>query len=271
MNLEKSMEAASAQSRRAEILVQLLKLYQDPKQALDMAIRMERFVVSGSESDDQKDPQTFETPVAAPQALVRDVDATSPDQAPARKPAKRRWTSDDEEQLARLCAEGLPLERIAQALDRTPLGVRERARVLRLKITPSPRLRAVAPDRATDGACANPEPTTARQTYAKLTKGSFGRRGRRRRSKGDGLSDQQRAEEINRFLATKGATRQDNSIETVITFMRSRDYSVVRSDNGRFLVDEREDLSLEELISRANRVRINIGREPFPNDLLKSA
>src|SRR3546814_8575753 len=44
-------------------------------------------------------------------------------------------------------------------------------------------------------------------------------------------------------------------VDPIVHFLRSRDYSVVRVEDGRFRVDGRRILSAEELREKANQVR----------------
>ena len=52
-------------------------------------------------------------------------------------------------------------------------------------------------------------------------------------------------------------------MRSAITFLRSRDYSVVRQDDGSYKLDERASLSDEELIDKANTVRDRLKRPKF--------
>ncbi len=49
-------------------------------------------------------------------------------------------------------------------------------------------------------------------------------------------------------------------IDSVVHFLRSRDYSVVQMDNGRYKLDERKVVTAQELFERANKVRARLGR-----------
>src|SRR3546814_19814277 len=52
-------------------------------------------------------------------------------------------------------------------------------------------------------------------------------------------------------------------VDPIVHFLRSRDYSVVRVEDGRFRVDGRRILSAEELREKANQVRLSMGKPPF--------
>jgi len=49
------------------------------------------------------------------------------------------------------------------------------------------------------------------------------------------------------------------AIDEVIRFLRTRDYSIISTDDGRYKVDGRHVLTAEELLHRANRVRESLG------------
>jgi hypothetical protein len=53
------------------------------------------------------------------------------------------------------------------------------------------------------------------------------------------------------------------SVDPIIQFLRSRDYSVVRVSDGRFRLDGRRILSVDELRDKANQVRKTLGQPPF--------
>jgi hypothetical protein len=55
------------------------------------------------------------------------------------------------------------------------------------------------------------------------------------------------------------------SVDEVVRFLRSRDYSVVVTQDGKYRIDERETLTMEELVARANRVRSQLGQAGFSN------
>lgn len=54
-----------------------------------------------------------------------------------------------------------------------------------------------------------------------------------------------------------------SSVDPVIQFLRTRDYSVVRVGDGRFQLDGRRILSADELREKANNVRKALGQSPF--------
>jgi hypothetical protein len=57
--------------------------------------------------------------------------------------------------------------------------------------------------------------------------------------------------------------RADSGIDPIIHFLRSRDYSVIRAEEGRYRLDGRRVLSATELREKANQVRQALGQPPF--------
>lgn len=72
------------------------------------------------------------------------------------------------------------------------------------------------------------------------------------------------------YLAKHGPTREPVTLESVIRFMRSRDYVVVDKDNGTFELDSRHVLTADQLVERANVVRRRMGKPCFPESVLQS-
>ena len=59
------------------------------------------------------------------------------------------------------------------------------------------------------------------------------------------------------------APRHPESVEEVVRFLRQQDDVVVREDNGKFLINGRFRLGLEQLVERANRMRTRQGKPEF--------
>lgn len=87
------------------------------------------------------------------------------------------------------------------------------------------------------------------------------------RKTGDGLPG---AEDVSRFIAERGVTRPALTLTSVVNFLRSRDYVVVRGDDGQFVVDGRQSLKAEELLSFANAVRRRMKQPEFPQTALQA-
>ena len=70
--------------------------------------------------------------------------------------------------------------------------------------------------------------------------------------------------------ANGGTADELVSIDTVVHFLRSRDYSVVKTRDGHYNLDEREMLTAQELFNRANRVRAQLGRPVWADSMTLS-
>lgn len=87
------------------------------------------------------------------------------------------------------------------------------------------------------------------------------------RGAGDALPG---AEDVSRFIAERGVTRPALTLTSIVNFLRSRDYVVVRGDDGQFVVDGRQSLKAEELLSFANAVRRRMRQPEFPRTALQA-
>jgi len=115
------MQLAADQALRKELLLFAITKQPDLKAAMEMAAKMERFVLEGRIAPPQE---------AVPSG-VSAGDATSADQpAPSSAPApavpgpygsggtKRRWSEADDAALKELWHSAVPLEEIAESMDR---------------------------------------------------------------------------------------------------------------------------------------------------------
>lgn len=256
------------QARRMALLVQLLEHCDQPEAALELAERMERFVLHGAPRGlVQRAVGDGEAVLAG--SLAADALAALPavSRPHGRGTKKRRWTAAEDEQLRALAGQDLSLEKIAAELGRTIISVRERARARQIKV--KPRKRGRRPRQADDSGSAQARSDDGTNGKAGGHVNGFG--ARRRRPKAAGACNpadvKKNAEMVEKYLMERGATRPVASIETVIKFMRTRDYSVVRGDDGRYVVDERDHLTPSELVDRANSLRLHLGQPIFPKDL----
>lgn len=270
------------QARRMALLAQLLEHCDEPEIALELAERMECFVLHGAPPG--KTQQTL-TDLARGlgRVVVTDgriaIEAAAKPEGEARAATpptvgrhgrgsrKRRWTAEEDEKLRTLAAQDLSLEKIAAELDRTAISVRERARARQIRV--KPRKRGRRPARADDSGTSGPSQVSGANGRTNGFNTGFGQRGRRCKALRNAVaSDHKRdAELVERYLTERGATRTEASIETVVKFMRTRDYSIVRADDGRFVVDERDLLTPSELLERANSLRSHLGQPCFPKEL----
>ena len=257
------------QARRMALLVQLLEHCEEPETALELAERMERFVLQGSlRGGRQAEIGNLGELTKADSRVAEAVAVAVASKPHGRGGKKRRWTAEEDDKLRSLAGQDLSLEKIAAELNRTIISVRERARARQIKI--KPRKRGRRPARADDSNGAGPRPAAPKNgsSHNGFANG-FRSRGKKYRPCRNSrpIDSKAEAELIEKYLLERGATREEASIETVITFLRTRDYSVVRSDDGRYLLDEREHLTPSELVDRANSVRLHLGQPIFPKEL----
>ena len=258
------------QARRMALLVQLLEHCDQPEAALELAERMERFVLHGSPRGLAQRMMGEHKAMAAgaaagAESVVEGMPAVS--RPHGRGTKKRRWTAEEDEKLRSLAGQDLSLEKIAAELNRTIISVRERARARQIKV--KPRKRGRRPSRQDDGASAQARGGHVLNGKPGSLANGFGHRGKRPKGLRNGsvVDDKACAELVEKYLLEQGVTRPETSIETVIKFMRTRDYSIVRAEDGRYVVDERDHLTPAELVERANSLRLHLGQPIFPKDL----
>lgn len=213
------------QELRRVLLYRALEVCSDPRAALTMAIRMERFILDGEGAHEEAE--------AAGEGGATEVPAPT-DQGHGRSSAptaveRRRWTREDDRALRRLWDEKISVDEVAQRLGRTPASIYGRLRWFGL----------------------NPARTRARAAAA-----------------GDPVGPapaEAAGGEADPATPVDGAAAPVTA-ETVVRFLRSRDYSVVRTGDGRYRLDGREVLTAQELLRKANRVREALGRPCWPAD-----
>jgi hypothetical protein len=116
------------QELRRDLLLKALEACSDPDEALDNAVRMERFILDGHVSSKELDGH-----VSSKEEAPADQEngSTLPQQQEKKKAHTRpRWTPDDDSHLQRLWQEKVSVEAIAERLQRTPAGIYGRVRQL---------------------------------------------------------------------------------------------------------------------------------------------
>ena len=108
------------QELRRDLLLKALEACSDPDEALEIAVRMERFILDGQVSSQNEAP-------APPEP--EENGSTQPQQE-KKAHTRPRWTSDDDSHLQRLWQEKVSVEAIAEQLQRTPAGIYGRVRQL---------------------------------------------------------------------------------------------------------------------------------------------
>lgn len=274
------MELTADQQLRKDLLIVALDKQPDFELAVAMAAQMERFVLEGHKeggaptspgpAGESKAESAPEAPCAVEPVLVAGRFGSGS--------TKRRWSEADGLRLTELWYSPASLEEIASALGRTTPSLYSRARALGLprraqsaevhhEVTHQPPSASVeisaAASSGVDSRRSNGQDlaiveTNARRAELKLERYRSGRKrpNHTRRNKNVvHLS----------LAAVEAAKRTGNeiSVDPIIQFLRSRDYSIVRVSEGRFKLDGRRILSADELREKANQVRQTLGQPPF--------
>lgn len=268
-----------SQDIRCQIVLKCLDIFRDVDVALSAAQKVESYVYNGEGRTGSMTGERRQLQSTAPtqasrsspalpslgetrQTADRTAATGAGDNAPAsaggaEAPAKlrqgsgpkRRWNPEDERVLREMWENGEETSAIAEALQRTPASVRERARALSL-------VRRKAESQKRGGN------TPARSPLRKGGAQTRGRNGYRRagrnnvHTKDDGPS-------IHDIEAYR-IRRPVDTMETVINFVRSRDYSVTTKDSGGFVVDGHRHMGTEEFIAWANNLRRQMNKPEFP-------
>ena len=234
-----NMPLTAYQELRKELLFRALDTCDSLDAAVGAATRLERFIMSGEESavapalSDQREHHTEESgvPVDSP-----------PETGSTGK--RRHWLADDDASLRKLWKEDHAADEIAQMMQRTTASIYSRAHQLglarrvtaRTKPSPSGKLDAGSQQIKIKKDVQTKEPTLLGNHTSSIR-------------------------------ANGGAADELVSIDTVVHFLRSRDYSVVKTRDGHYNLDEREMLTAQELFNRANRVREQLGRPVWADSM----
>ena len=105
------------QELRRDLLLKALDACSDPDEALEIAVRMERFILDGQVSSTNE--------VTAPEEH-----GSTQRQQEKKAPTRPRWTSNDDSHLRRLWQEKVSVEAIGEQLQRSPASVYGRVRHL---------------------------------------------------------------------------------------------------------------------------------------------
>ncbi len=143
-----------------------------------------------------------------------------------------RWTGEDDAHLRQLWQGNQSVEKVAQEFHRTPASIYARVRLLEL---------------------------TSSRRDTKNGKKNYGTR-KNGGAIPDKLSPTVNSEEIAGPETVGIAGPETVGIESVVHFLRTRDYSVVPTEDGSYELDGRNILTAQELFERANKVRGQIKR-----------
>lgn len=275
------MMSTTNEQVRFDVVMQCLQITGDVDAALDAARRIVDFVtggeagittVAGRARPKQGRPQTGESEPGAPddsegaatgEAWTEEPVGCQEKPAEAARPAagvgrgsgpKARWDAASEAKLRAEWATGKPVEVIAAEIGRTVGSTRERARRLGLR---RPKQSEVAPEyRAQTARTSAPGAETPRAGNVRTLKASGTRKRRRPRHE-----DMRRAEPID--ISAYRIKRPSETIDSVVNFVRSRDYQVVRASDGTFMVDGRKQFSEDAFVEWANGLRRMLNKPAF--------
>lgn len=208
----------------------------------------------------------------------------------ASRGTKRRWSKADDELLRRLWHSDHSLGEIAEMLERTTASLYSRARAFGL---PKRSTTTAQPSTAVPASHEEQGPVSAKAAEAVAS--NHKTPCAKPRDAGSAASKAGQAEvKLERYRASEADSRHwpggprkgvggspgpahpgsssvysaqsgqgEAGVDPIIHFLRSRDYSVVRVEGGRFKLDGRRVLSAGELREKANQVRQTLGQPPF--------
>ena len=220
------MNVQEEQERRRDLLLRVLEACADPEQALATAIRMEEFINGGLTSCEK--PQEAILQKAKPQEAkpqeAKPQKEQPPQEAPRKTCNRTRWSGEDDALLRQLWQGNPAVKEVAQEIHRTPASVYARVRQL---------------DLSSD---------------------------RRDTKSGKKINGKQKIDLSLSGMRSSSADPmvfnelESVGIDSVVHFLRTRDYSVVLTENGRYKLDGHKILTAQELFDRANKVRSHIKR-----------
>ncbi|WP_340118839.1 hypothetical protein [Pelagibius sp. 7325] len=289
------MSLTADQELRRDLLLFSLSKQPDLETAMEMAEQMERFVIEGrgcpgrvqaaSPVVDTVVSECVQPGRATEEAGQADGDTNGAPQHSGGMCVgrKRRWSRADDDRLNELWPTDWTLERIAESMDRTVPSLYSRARFMGLPRR-SPKMQdgplphpTTAQEQTVVEHPATPEREVAEPTRPTLETTTHDRRflrgGLRRGEMGlrsprtsyvkrpGAARSGGEADEGCSLTAERFADR--SSVDPIVQFLRTRDYSVVRIGDGRFQLDGRHILSADELREKANNVRKALGQSPF--------
>lgn len=292
------MQLTADQELRRELLLFSLSKHSDLGAAIKSAAEMERFVLRGSCAEealtiegneepaghptDTRFSVRCETPSNASHHIVGEIASPPAPRGTARKePAadewdeghsacsKRRWTEADDQTLRRLWHSNHSLEEIAEAMVRTTPSLYSRARALGMSKRSPVNTSGSEHREGLDDAAAEvlndrySAPGGAKPAEPSLPGKPRAAMEEKRQRPHDGLGDGKRYRSGHLADASSSDEVVEVGVDPIVHFLRSRDYSVVRVEGGRFRVDGRRILSAEELRQKANQVRLGMGKPPF--------
>ena len=250
------MAMKAEQELRRDLLFRVLDRYPNLDAAFQAVTQMERFILAGVEPTtaekavDLGDPSPEkENPSTAARAKKgngtnQGTRKGNDANGKSRKPRRwRQWAPEDDALLRQYWADNDAVDEMAGKLERTPASIYGRARQLGLRRDER------KPRRISRG-----------QTVSARKGNGPGR------DSGNGSSSKKGVpqNENHQALNEKG-TKESVCIEEVVQFLRSRDYTVVGGEDGRYLLDGRQKMTAKQLFQRANKVREQLKKPCWPD------
>lgn len=230
------MTKAVDRDLRKDLLLKALERFTDLDQAFDAVLRMERFVLEGITQGDVEEAASTTAVSYNRVTETRAADGPGEISTGAKRISglKRRWGQEEDARLRELCDQSYTVKEIAAELERSPASIYGRMNQFGLSVV-------------------SQRPNRFRRTSTKTseTDDKVG-------AKVEALPKPHAVSENSGGRIDDGVT-----IDEVVHFLRTRDYSVVSTKDGCFKVDGRQIMTASDLLQRANRVRESIGRSPW--------
>ena len=290
------MQLTADQELRKELLLFALGKQSDLVAAAAMAAQMERLVLEGFGTTVGAPSSTYapQSATDSGQDCACSCGADAEPGAYGSGGTKRRWSLADDARLVELWRSPSELEEIAAILDRTIPSLYSRARALDLEkraqkaeTRVAVRSNAIQADSGFGVGAVDPAPSltsaedpSSQPAQSAADDSSINHTGREmkvdryRAPSSTGVKrfgQTRRTAKIGARSGSKNAAANSSprsvaesiGVESIVQFLRSRDYSVVRVSEGRFRLDGRQVLSVDELREKANKVRKTLGQPPF--------
>ncbi len=234
------------QELRRDLLLRVLDRYPNLDAAFQAVTQMERFILAGVEptiaekatdlgglSPEKENPSTA--------ARAKKGNGTK---GKSRKPHRwHQWVPEDDALLRQYWADNDAVDEMAGKLERTPASIYGRARQLGLRR-----------DKRTPRRVSRGQIVSAR-------KGNDHGRDSGNRS----ASKKSAPQNDNHQIPNGNGANESVCIEEVVQFLRSRDYTVVGGEDGRYLLDGRQKMTAKQLFQRANKVRERLKKPCWPD------
>jgi hypothetical protein len=243
------MAIKADQELRRELLIRVLDRYPNLDAAFQAVAHMERFILGDAEpTSSDYAGGTGNTPPEemGPSNKPRTENGNGASAKSRSSSRWCRWAPQDDAILRQCWADNSAVEEIAWKLERSPASIYGRARQLGLHREKSTSVRG-----------------SRRQDMHVGNGIGVEQEGQ------ESPTERQGSRQTDGPQVLNGSTEDDPiSIDSVVRFLRTRDYSVVRTKDGCYRLDGRDTVTAEQLFERANRVRERLGRPTWPGPLI---